>query len=41
MMEWERLKVQNEWVKKWNGAQPSVQLGSSGVQPLLSLPASR
>ncbi len=42
LLEWERLKIQKEWVAKWNGAAPSTLVsGASGVAPLISVPAVR
>ena len=42
LLEWERLKIQRDWVTKWNGAAPStVVTGSSGGAPLINIPAVR
>ena len=40
LLEWERLKIQRDWVAKWNGAAPStVVTGTGGAAPLISIPA--
>ena len=40
LLEWERLKIQREWVAKWNGSAPSTLVsGASGAAPLISVPA--
>ena len=40
LLEWERLKIQREWVAKWNGSAPSTLVGANnGAAPLISLPA--
>lgn len=41
LLEWERLKIENNRVSKWNGSVPQIQAGGSGMGTLLnmSLPA--
>jgi regulator of protease activity HflC (stomatin/prohibitin superfamily) len=40
LLRWEELKIQREWITKWNGQQPAAVIGG-GATPLINIPVGK
>ncbi len=41
LLRWEELKIQREWIAKWNGQQPSAVVSGGGATPLITIPVGK